>query len=151
MKRAIDASQPAGGDARAQIARHTGCKAMSSDATLAKTRRPHGARAACTVRARGVQLRARMEIRFSPEEEAFRAEARAGLAATIPRASGRERAALRARREWDMAWQRRMYDAGWAGISWPREFGGRGATLMEQLIWYEEYARAGAPDVNTGF
>jgi alkylation response protein AidB-like acyl-CoA dehydrogenase len=44
-----------------------------------------------------------------------------------------------------------MFDAGWAGINWPREFGGRGASLMEQLIWYEEYAQVGAPDVNTGF
>jgi alkylation response protein AidB-like acyl-CoA dehydrogenase len=44
-----------------------------------------------------------------------------------------------------------MFEAGWAGINWPREFGGRGATLMEQLIWYEEYAAVGAPDVNTGF
>jgi alkylation response protein AidB-like acyl-CoA dehydrogenase len=44
-----------------------------------------------------------------------------------------------------------MYDAGWAGINWPKEYGGRGATLMEQLIWYEEYARVGAPDVTTGF
>src|SRR5262245_1873375 len=50
-----------------------------------------------------------------------------------------------------MGWQRRMYDAGWAGISWPVEYDGRGATLMEQLIWYEEYARVRAPDVNTGF
>ena len=92
-----------------------------------------------------------MEIRFSPEEEAFRAEAREWLATSIPQTVRPESADLRARREWDMAWQRRMYDAGWAGISWPREFGGRGATLMEQLIWYEEYARAGAPEVNTGF
>jgi len=44
-----------------------------------------------------------------------------------------------------------MFDAGWAGINWPKEFGGRGASLMEQLIWYEEYAKVGAPDVNTGF
>ncbi len=92
-----------------------------------------------------------MEIRFSPAEEAFRGEARAWLEQHIPRSRRPESADLRARREWDMAWQRCMYDAGWAGISWPREFGGRGATLMEQLIWYEEYARAGAPDVTTGF
>jgi alkylation response protein AidB-like acyl-CoA dehydrogenase len=45
-----------------------------------------------------------------------------------------------------MAWQRRLFDAGYAGISWPKEFGGRGASLMEQLIWYEEFARSGAHD-----
>jgi alkylation response protein AidB-like acyl-CoA dehydrogenase len=43
-------------------------------------------------------------------------------------------------------WQRTLYDAGWAGINWPEEFGGRGLTQREQIIWYEEYARAGAPD-----
>jgi alkylation response protein AidB-like acyl-CoA dehydrogenase len=92
-----------------------------------------------------------VEIRFSAAEEAFRAEARAWLEANVPRDPRPEGADLRARRVYDMAWQRRMYDAGWAGTSWPVEYGGRGATLMEQLIWYEEYARIGAPDVTTGF
>src|SRR5262249_9922076 len=84
-------------------------------------------------------------------EEAFRADARAWLEANVPREPRPESADLTARRAYDMAWQRRMYDAGWAGINWPKEYGGRGATLMEQLIWYEEYARVGAPDVTTGF
>ena len=48
-------------------------------------------------------------------------------------------------RDFDLAWQRKQYDGGWAGISWPREYGGRGASALEQLIWYEEYARAGGP------
>src|SRR5207237_7934657 len=90
-----------------------------------------------------------MEIRFSAEEEGVRAEARAWLAANVP-ATPRP-TELRARAEYDRAWQRRMYDAGWAGIAWPKEYGGRGASLMEQLVWYEEYARAGAPDVSTLF
>ena len=42
-------------------------------------------------------------------------------------------------------WQRQMYDAGWVGIAWPQEYGGRGATLMEQVIFEEEYTRARAP------
>ena len=92
-----------------------------------------------------------MEIRFSDAEEAFRSEARAWLEANVPREPRPESADLRARRAYDMAWQRRMYDAGWAGISWPTEYGGRGATLMEQLIWYEEFARAGAHDPSTLF
>lgn len=45
-------------------------------------------------------------------------------------------------------WQRRLFDAGWAGINWPTEHGGRGLTQREQIIWYEEYARAGAPNNN---
>jgi len=92
-----------------------------------------------------------VEIRFSDAEEAFRAEARAWLEANLPQEARPEIADLHARRAYDMAWQRRMYDAGWAGINWPKEYGGRGASLMEQLIWYEEYARVGAPDVTTGF
>jgi alkylation response protein AidB-like acyl-CoA dehydrogenase len=90
-----------------------------------------------------------VELRFSPAEEAFRAEARAWLEANKPR-TPRPRD-LRARRDYDLAWQRRMYEGGWAGIAWPREYGGRGATLMEQLVWFEEYARAGAPENSTLF
>ncbi|HZP42673.1 MAG TPA: acyl-CoA dehydrogenase family protein [Candidatus Binatia bacterium] len=92
-----------------------------------------------------------MELRFSAAEEAFRAEARAWLAANVPGAARPRGEDLRARRAFDLAWQRRLFDAGWAGVSWPREYGGRGATLMEQLIWYEEYARAGAPEITTTF
>jgi alkylation response protein AidB-like acyl-CoA dehydrogenase len=91
-----------------------------------------------------------VEIRFSAAEEAFRAEARAWLAANVPR-DRPTREDLRARADFDLAWQRRMHAAGWAGIAWPGEHGGRGATLVEQLIWYEEYARAGAPDISTLF
>jgi alkylation response protein AidB-like acyl-CoA dehydrogenase len=90
-----------------------------------------------------------VEIRFSPAEEAFRAEARQWLETNMPRTP--RPTALGARCEYDRAWQRRMHEAGWAGIAWPREYGGRGATLMEQLVWFEEYARAGAPDISTLF
>jgi alkylation response protein AidB-like acyl-CoA dehydrogenase len=92
-----------------------------------------------------------VEIRFSREEEAFRAEARAWLEANVPRAPKPPPHDLHARRAYDMAWQRTMFDAGWAGINWPKEYGGRGASLMEQLIWFEEYARVGAPEASTGF
>jgi alkylation response protein AidB-like acyl-CoA dehydrogenase len=92
-----------------------------------------------------------VELRFTAEEEAFRSAARRWLEQSVPREKRPEIGDLRARRVYDMAWQRKMFDAGWAGINWPKEYGGRGATLMEQLIWYEEYARVSAPDVNTGF
>jgi alkylation response protein AidB-like acyl-CoA dehydrogenase len=91
-----------------------------------------------------------MELRFSDAEEAFRADARAWLEANVPR-DRPSREDLRARADFDLAWQRRMHAAGWAGIAWPRAYGGRGATLVEQLVWYEEYARAGAPDISTLF
>jgi alkylation response protein AidB-like acyl-CoA dehydrogenase len=91
-----------------------------------------------------------MDIRFRPEEEAFRVRARAWIEENMPAARPPERD-LAARRAFDCAWQRKMFDAGWAGISWPKEYGGRGATLMEQLIWYEEFANAGAHEPNTLF
>ena len=56
-----------------------------------------------------------------------------------------------ARREYDTGWQRQLFDAGYAGINWPTEYGGRGATLVEQLIFLEETTRAGAPYVGVNF
>jgi alkylation response protein AidB-like acyl-CoA dehydrogenase len=56
-----------------------------------------------------------------------------------------------ARREHDMAWQRQLFDAGYAGISWPAQHGGRGASPTEELIFLEEAERAGAPYVGCGF
>jgi alkylation response protein AidB-like acyl-CoA dehydrogenase len=91
-----------------------------------------------------------MDITFTAEEERFRAEARSWLAEHAPKSQPPEHD-LRARREFDLVWQRTMFDAGYAGISWPKEYGGRGASLMEQLIWYEEFARSGAHEPSTLF
>ena len=90
-----------------------------------------------------------MDLTFSPEDEAFREEARTWLEENRPREPRPEGGP--AAREFDTAWQRRQFDAGWAGISWPREYGGRNLSLMQQLIWYEEYARAGAPPTGVNF
>lgn len=84
-----------------------------------------------------------MQLSHTPEEEQFRAEVRAWLRANVPRGK-RPRTGL-ALREYDLEWQRRQYEGGWAGISWPREYGGRGLSLMQQVIWYEECAAAHAP------
>jgi len=84
-----------------------------------------------------------MRLESTVEEESFRAQVRDWLKANVPRvkrpASGTEL------REFDLKWQRRQYEGGWAGISWPKAYGGRGLSLNEQLIWYEECARADAP------
>jgi alkylation response protein AidB-like acyl-CoA dehydrogenase len=48
--------------------------------------------------------------------------------------------------EFDVAWQRRQFDAGWAGIDWPSDYGGRGLSLVEQVIWNEELCRSRAPE-----
>ena len=48
-------------------------------------------------------------------------------------------------REFDLAWQQTLYAGGWAGINWPKEFGGRGLSDIEQMIWYTEFAKADPP------
>jgi alkylation response protein AidB-like acyl-CoA dehydrogenase len=73
----------------------------------------------------------------------FRQEARAWLAANVP--SEQPPADGPAAREFVLAWQKKQAQAGWAGISWPKEVGGRGLSVMEQIVWFEEYARSGAP------
>jgi alkylation response protein AidB-like acyl-CoA dehydrogenase len=54
-------------------------------------------------------------------------------------------------RDFDTAWQRTQFDAGWAGINWPAQYGGRGLSLLQQVIWYEEYAVLGLPGVHACF
>jgi alkylation response protein AidB-like acyl-CoA dehydrogenase len=89
-----------------------------------------------------------MDFAYTPEEEAFRQELRTWLEEHLPpewkrgwrppEGSAEEAAFLR-------QWQRTLYEGGWAGVSWPKEYGGRGATLIEQVIYQEEMARADAP------
>ena len=92
-----------------------------------------------------------MDFRESPEHQAFRAEVRTWLRTHLPEGWGepgyRGPDTAAERMAFTRAWQRTLYDAGWAGLAWPAEYGGRGAGLMEQLIWSEEYARAFAPDL----
>ncbi|MEU6609944.1 acyl-CoA dehydrogenase family protein [Streptomyces shenzhenensis] len=85
-----------------------------------------------------------MDLTWSPEEEAFRAQARAWLTAHVPREplpSGDTRAGFAAH----LAWERELFEARWAVVSWPAEYGGRDASLWQWLIFEEEYYRAGAP------
>ncbi len=90
-----------------------------------------------------------MDLDFTPGELAFRDEVRTWLAENVPRDPRPDGG--KALREWELAWQRHQYDAGWAGVAWPREYGGRGLSLLELLIWYEEYAKADAPQVAVTF
>jgi alkylation response protein AidB-like acyl-CoA dehydrogenase len=84
-----------------------------------------------------------MQFEFSPGEAQFRDKVRTWLAENKPREVRPDDGV--AMREFDLAWQRRKYAGGWAGIAWPREYGGQGLSLVEQMIWYEECARARAP------
>src|ERR671910_76800 len=83
-----------------------------------------------------------MDLTLNAEEEAFRDEVRAWLHENHP---GDEPDGEEAKFEFRRAWQLKMHEAGWAGISWPKEYGGRGATLIEQVIFSEEMARSRAP------
>src|SRR5262247_3335673 len=96
-----------------------------------------------------------MNFDFSDREEAFRKEVRGWLEANLPDdLRGRAFAASRAGREEVKklrAWQKQMCQAGYVGLDWPREFGGRGATIVEMVILYQEMAHAESPQlVNRG-
>ena len=85
-----------------------------------------------------------MDLNFTDSENAFRAECRTWLEANVPREplpSGdtKEGFALH------LGWEHTLFDAGWAAVSWPKQYGGREATLFEWLIFEEEYYRVGAP------
>jgi len=89
-----------------------------------------------------------LDLNQTPQELAFREEVRTWFAANVPKDWVKRRNAeesMEARFAYLRAWQRKMFDAGWTGISWPKEYGGRGASLMEQVIFTEEMARAEAP------
>ncbi|HVQ76547.1 MAG TPA: acyl-CoA dehydrogenase family protein [Candidatus Binatia bacterium] len=96
-----------------------------------------------------------MDFDFTPDQQRFRAEVREWLAANVPpELRGRGFASTRADRaqvERLRDWQAALHKAGFVGIDWPAEFGGRGASLVEQSILYEEMSRAQAPQpINRG-
>ena len=89
-----------------------------------------------------------MDLRFTAEDEAFRADVQAWFATYLTEeftdltdlgGSGRERAGF----EVCQAWERLLGEHDWIGIGWPAPHG-RGLSMMQQVIFYEEYARAGA-------
>ncbi|OPC82411.1 acyl-CoA dehydrogenase [Embleya scabrispora] len=85
-----------------------------------------------------------MDLEFTEQEQEFRREARAWLTANVP-AERLPSMDTREGFEAHRAWERKLFDARWAVVSWPREYGGREAGLTEWLIFEEEYYRAGAP------
>jgi alkylation response protein AidB-like acyl-CoA dehydrogenase len=90
-----------------------------------------------------------MDFSLTPEQARFRDEVRAWLhdnlaeelATPMPPMGSKDALGRRQR------WQRKAYEAGWVGVSWPKEFGGRGMSPIEALIVNEEFARAKAPDL----
>jgi alkylation response protein AidB-like acyl-CoA dehydrogenase len=89
-----------------------------------------------------------MDLNLTPEEEKFRDECRAWLAANVPppfAGKGLNEEENAEAVDYLQAWQKKVFDNGWSGISWPKAYGGRGATLIEQAIFQEEWAKASAP------
>ena len=91
-----------------------------------------------------------MNLSFSAEDEAFRQEVRAWLdehmVGDFARIRGRGGLGdMDAFVDERIAWERELAGGGWTCLGWPTEYGGRGASLFEEVIFYEEYARAGAP------
>ena len=91
-----------------------------------------------------------MDLRFSDEDEAFRSEARSWLTEQLDGdfanvkgrgGPGDEHALFDER----LAWEQHLGASGWNCVGWPKEHGGRGLSLHQQVIWFEEYARAGGP------
>jgi len=90
-----------------------------------------------------------VDLGLAPDLRDFREAARTWLEENVPR---EPRPLLGpGARDFDLAWQRRQFDGGWAGISWPVEYGGRGLTLLQQMVWFEEMAWAGAPYIGVCF
>ena len=89
-----------------------------------------------------------MDFSFSPEEEHFRHDLRHWLQQNLPDGWGTP-AYTAPKGEGRLAflrdWQRRMYDGGYVGLSWPKEYGGRGASMIEMAIFNEEMAKVEAP------
>ncbi len=98
-----------------------------------------------------------MDFTFSAEDEAFRKEFRSWLHANLPKAGDgggdvREDTRESSAEDWTrrVAWHKKMHAGGWVGIGWPKEYGGRGATLTQQIIYGEELAKVDSPMLVNG-
>jgi alkylation response protein AidB-like acyl-CoA dehydrogenase len=96
-----------------------------------------------------------MDFNYSAEDESFRRELRAWLEANVTEEMRRPQLGFmyeEGEEDWRrrLAWHRRMHTAGWVGIGWPTEYGGRAASLTQRLIYEEEIARANPPELVNG-
>ncbi len=90
-----------------------------------------------------------MDFNFSPEDEAFRAEFRAWLEKNAPKSHDSNSEVLQDGEESDfqrrVSWFRKLASGGWTCISWPKEYGGRGAGILQNIVYNQELSRIGAP------
>lgn len=86
-----------------------------------------------------------MDLRYTPEQKAFRADVRAWLEAHVPKRQPEHFDASREGFEAHRQWEATLKSGDWGMVTWPREYGGRGLDLIQWLIFEEEYYRSGAP------
>jgi alkylation response protein AidB-like acyl-CoA dehydrogenase len=90
-----------------------------------------------------------MDLGLTESELKFRDDLRTWLKANLPSKANQVVKSAESMTEYYAylkSWQRKLYDGGYAGINWPKEYGGRGASFIEQAIFQEEMARADAPE-----
>ena len=87
-----------------------------------------------------------MDLTYPPEAEAFRKEIRTWLEDHLPDGWFDEGFELKGdeRKRFNAEWVNKLYEGGWIGMSWPKQYGGRQATLIQQVIFQQEAARLGA-------
>jgi alkylation response protein AidB-like acyl-CoA dehydrogenase len=90
-----------------------------------------------------------MDLSLAPADVEFQGTARGWLRENFPR-EPRPKGGP-AMGEFDRAWQRKQWDAGWAGVPWPTEYQGLGLPPLQQLIWLEECALVGQPEIDSRF
>ena len=87
-----------------------------------------------------------MDFSYSPEEEKFRQEVRVWIDANVPEElRGGKDEDLEPDERWQrgLNWHKKLHEGGWIGLWWPKEYGGRGASMLEQAIFNEEMSRLG--------
>ena len=87
-----------------------------------------------------------VDFRDTPEEAAFRSDLRSWLKDNVPSGEGASPSRTRWNEEASKEWSKKLFDAGYAGLTWPKEYGGSGAPYTHQAIFLEEIARAEAPE-----
>ena len=86
-----------------------------------------------------------MDLTYTPEQQAFRAEVRSWLEAHVPKDTLEHFDATREGFEAHRQWEKTLKSGDWGMVTWPKQYGGRGLDLIQWLIFEEEYYRAGAP------
>ena len=86
-----------------------------------------------------------MDLTYPAEAEEFRAEIRSWLEANLPADWGQREMTGEEKAEFSKAWNEKLFEGGWICASWPKEYGGKGLSTIQNVVLNEEFARVGAP------